>query len=197
MFLASGENTDPPRRRFDFFPPMFCLPTPWRREQLYKNICRHHRVEKRRRGCPLAVRVVTRSRWRRKKEGQGLGIEAEEKACLLRMRPKNRALKAPRLLETLGATFSIGVWHGKRRDNAPRGCHECQYFHYFNETSPRFRKPFEKRSADLFLSSFLPFFPPSILFFCDVSPPPRGETVPLLVFFRLIFRGYFSTIETM
>lgn len=139
------------------------------------------RVEKRRPGCPLAVRVVTRSRWKRKKEGQGLGIEARsaEKACLLRMRPKNRALKAPRLLETLGATFSIGVWHGKRRDNARRRLPRMSIFSLFHETSPRFRKPFEKRSADLFLFSSLlsSHFSPSIPFFCD-SLPPRGETVP-------------------
>lgn len=64
--------------------------------------------------------------------------------CLLRTRPKNRALKAPRLLETLGATFSIGVWReGECGEIMRRGCHECQYFHYF---STRFREAlFEKR----------------------------------------------------
>lgn len=157
--------------------------------------------------------VVTRAGQEEKKEGASSflpKIEARKKkgekkeeigreggrdigVCLLRTRPKNRALKAPRLLETLGATFSIGVWHGRmRRDNAswlPR----MSIFSLFSRV-------FGKRSKSvLLISSFpLPFFHFSSflfsLFFCDPSPS-RKNAFHSSVFFRLIFRGYFSTIE--
>lgn len=115
--------------------------------------------------------------------------------CLLRTRPKNRALKAPRLLETLGATFSIGVWReGECGEIMRRGCHECQYFHYF---STRFREACSllissSSSFFFYFSFFSPFFHHS---FAISSSPSRKNVFHSSAFFRLIFRGYFSTIE--
>lgn len=205
----------PSRRRFDFFPPRPCFVCPRpAAANSYIRIFADGSSTGWKIGwpcCPLGCYT----RGPRGKEGGGLSsflpkIEARKKkgekkeeigreggrdigVCLLRTRPKNRALKAPRLLETLGATFSIGVWHGRmRRDNAswlPR----MSIFSLFSRV-------FGKRSKSvLLISSFpLPFFHFSFflfsLFFCDPSPS-RKNAFHSSVFFRLIFRGYFSTIE--
>lgn len=100
--------------------------------------------------------------------------------CLLRTRPKNRALKAPRLLETLGATFSIGVWReGECGEIMRRGCHECQYFHYF---STRFREACSllissSSSFFFYFSFFFSLFSP---FFCDLFFSLTEKRVPFL-----------------
>lgn len=97
--------------------------------------------------------------------------------CLLRTRPKNRALKAPRLLETLGATFSIGVWHGRmRRDNAswlPRMSIFSLFFNAFSGSV---------FSADLFFffHSFFIFSPLFSPFFCDLFFSLTEKRVPFL-----------------
>lgn len=122
--------------------------------------------------------------------------------CLLRTRPKNRALKAPRLLETLGATFSIGVWReGECGEIMRRGCHECQYFHYF---STRFREAlFEKRvlcwSLLLLLSSFIfHFFPPFFTILLRSLLLPHGKTCSIpLRFFVWSSVAIFLPLKTM
>lgn len=172
--------------------------------------------------CPLGLVLLhARAKRKRRKEGASLpssfllqnrsekekGRKEEKKrrklvervgardigVCLLRTRPKNRALKAPRLLETLGATFSIGVWReGECGEIMRRGCHECQYFHYF---STRFREACSlliSSSSFIRFSFFPPFFHHS---FAISSSPSRKNVFHSSAFFRLIFRGYFSTIE--
>lgn len=155
----------------------------------------HARAKRKRRRGPPFLSAENRSEKEKRGKKEEIGREGGRDigVCLLRTRPKNRALKAPRLLETLGATFSIGVWHGRmRRDNAswlPR----MSIFSLFSRV-------FGKRSKSVLLisSSPLPFFHFSSflfsLFFCDPSPS-RKNAFHSSVFFRLIFRGYFSTIE--
>lgn len=184
----------PSRRRFDFFPPRPCFVCPRpAAANSYIRIFADGSSTGWKIGwpcCPLGCYT----RGPRGKEGGGLSsflpkIEARKKkggkkeeigregardigVCLLRTRPKNRALKAPRLLETLGATFSIGVWHGRmRRDNAswlPR----MSIFSLFSRV-------FGKRSKSvLLISSFpLPFFHFSSFFrYSFAILLPRGKT---------------------
>lgn len=181
--------------------------------------------------CPLGrVLLHARAKRKRRKEGASLpssfllqnrsekekGRKEEKKrrklvervgardigVCLLRTRPKNRALKAPRLLETLGATFSIGVWReGECGEIMRRGCHECQYFHYF---STRFREAlFEKRvlcwSLLLLLSSFIfHFFPPFFTILLRSLLLPHGKTCSIpLRFFVWSSVAIFLPLKTM
>lgn len=157
-------------------------------------------------------RVVTRAGQEEKKEGGGLpsssfllqnrsekekGRKEEKKrrklvervgardigVCLLRTRPKNRALKAPRLLETLGATFSIGVWHGRmRRDNAswlPRMSIFSLFFNAFSGSVVRKACSLLISSSSFFFhfSFFFPLFSP---FFCDLFFSLTEKRVPFL-----------------
>lgn len=106
--------------------------------------------------------------------------------CLLRTRPKNRALKAPRLLETLGATFSIGVWHGRmRRDNAswlPRMSIFSLFFNAFSGSVVRKACSLLISSSSFFFhfSFFFPLFSP---FFCDLFFSLTEKRVPFLCVF--------------
>lgn len=125
MPLSLRATRSPPRR-FDFFPLFCLSTSRRRREELYKNICRWigvknrcplaacccytfaRRAKRKRkkegRLWPLFLSPENRKRgeerdkerkkggnwWREREGGRDIGV------CLLRMRPKNRALKAGR-----------------------------------------------------------------------------------------------------
>lgn len=165
--------------------------------------------------CPLG-RVLLHARAKRKRRKEGASLPSsfllqnrsekekwrkEEKkrrklvervgardigVCLLRTRPKNRALKAPRLLETLGATFSIGVWHGRmRRDNAswlPRMSIFSLFFNAFSGSVVRKACSLLISSSSFFFhfSFFFPLFSP---FFCDLFFSLTEKRVPFLCVF--------------
>lgn len=112
-----------------------------------------------------------KKRGREKRNWTAGGRRHRRKVCLLRMRPKNWALKAARLLETLGATLRLASGLGNAEIMHP-GSRECQYFHYFTAcrrvSGPR-NRPRSKTSAD-----FFPFLVPRFLFF-PLSSLPRKE----------------------
>lgn len=123
------------------------------------------------------------------REGDILG-----KVCLLRMRPKNWPLKAS------GTPRNTGR---RRYDLANvelmrRGCHECQYFHYFagqrQERVSRLGKSFRKKLV--LISFFLPFFLFSFCFFFSAEPflLPAEKNMGCFLS-RLIFRGCFPFAE--
>lgn len=152
----------------------------------------HARAKRKRRkegaSLPSSFLLQNRSekeKWRKEEKKRRKLVERvgarDIGVCLLRTRPKNRALKAPRLLETLGATFSIGVWReGECGEIMRRGCHECQYFHYF---STRFREACSLLISSSFFFHFSFFFPLFSPFFCDLFFSLTEKRVPFLCVF--------------
>lgn len=138
---------------------------------------------------PFSSKIEARKKKEeRKKKKEEIGREGgrARHRRLLRTRPKNRALKAPRLLETLGATFSIGVWHGRmRRDNAswlPRMSIFSLFFNAFSGSVVRKACSLLISSSSFFFhfSFFFPLFSP---FFCDLFFSLTEKRVPFLCVF--------------